>query len=59
MKAAHNGTFDVTKTPLLTEYGTRVTNAKELRDYEDGERRLLKQYNNPIELDKAPHYPED
>lgn len=59
MKAAHNGTFDVTKTPLLTEYGTRVTNAKELRDYEDGERRFLKQYNNPIELDKAPHYPKD
>lgn len=59
IKAAHDGTFDVTKTNFITEENIQISTAKELRDYEEGKRKSLKKYNNPIELDKAPHYPKD
>lgn len=57
MKAAHDGTFNITKTPIITDYGTKISTDRELRIYENKERVRIKKYNNPIELDKIIHYP--
>ncbi|MBC7556456.1 MAG: GLPGLI family protein [Chryseobacterium sp.] len=59
VKPAHDGTIDITKSNFMTEDNLRISSMEELKVYEDAFRKSLKKYNNPIELNKAVHYPND
>ena len=59
VKPAHDGTIDITKSNFMTEDNQRISSMEELKVYEDAFRKSLKKYNNPIELNKAVHYPND